>query len=557
MSFFDLFRESGIRLRLRSGVRLAPSEDRSTLTIGYRRGDSLPVTRYHPAFAPAVERLASGACASSLRDLVFRQGGPEPAALFSLLLRLLSERGAVDYALVDETGERACLIPQRETFVPALDPVPDPSVPLDRFAFIRRDDGRWLLESPLVGARLTFADLAALDAPVVRSALAAAGFLAIAPKMGEARREALRMWEFHDLAFHSHHRLGGHRDPSGGLFPYVDEIDPAPAVRPPWTGERIALRRVPDHLGRESFADVLHRRRSFRTYDGDHPVSVADVGALLDRSARVRSVWSASARTPKGTEAVFEASRRPYPSGGASYELELYLAVDRCRDLSAGLYHYAPSDHELVRISGPTPAVRRMLADARKSTMEIADPQILVIVAARFARVMWKYRSIAYALILRHTGVLYQTLYLAATELGLAPCALGTGNSEVFGAATGLDPLIEGSVGEFLLGGRPSAFEREAAAGGTPRNDQAPGGAGTAGSTGAPPCARRAKQIARAGSPSTPERWCRSSVQVPANQVPIRSRSRRMLRAERRSEHGSRACAGSSQGARRGRDDGA
>ena len=556
MSFFDLFQESAIHLRLRRGVRLAPSEDRSTLVIGYGSGDPLPLTRYHPAFAPAVERLASGACASGLRDLVFRQGGVEPAARFALLLRLLSERGAVDYALVDETGERACLIPQRETFVPALDPVPDPSVPLDRFAFIRRDDGRWLLESPLVGARLTFADLGALDAPVVRSALAAAGFLEAAPKAGSPRREALRMWEFHDLAFHSHHRLGGHRDPNGGLFPYVDEIDPAPAVRPPWTGERIALCRVPDDFGRESFADVLHRRRSFRTYDEDHQISVADVGALLHRSARVRSVWSASVRTPKGKEAVFEASRRPYPSGGASYELELYLAVDRCRDLSAGLYHYAPSGHELVRISGPTPAVRRMLADAGTSTMEIANPQILVIVAARFARVMWKYRSIAYALILRHTGVLYQTFYLAATELGLAPCALGTGNSEAFSAATGLDPVIEGSVGEFLLGGRPSAYEREAAAGGTPR-DQAPAGAETAGRTSAASCARRAKQIAKAGSPSTPERLCRSSVQVPANHVPVRSRSRRILRAERRSEHGSRAFSGSSQGASRGRDDGA
>lgn len=465
MSFFDLFQESRIHLRLRRGVRVAPSEDGATLMIAYGRDEPLPLARYHSSLRPAVERLASGACASDLRDLVFRQGGLEPAVLFSQLLRLLSEWGAVDYVLVDETGERARLMPQREAFVPSLDPEPDPSAPLDRFAFIRRDDGGWLLESPLAGARLSFADLDALEAPVVRSALSAAGFLeASAEGMEDARREALRMWEFHDLAFHWHHRLGAHRDPNGGLFPFTGEIDPAPGVRPSWTGERIALHRTPDDFGKESFADILRRRRSFRTYDEGRLISLADLGALLDRSARVRDLWLATVETPNGKEAVFEASRRPYPCGGVSYELELYLAVNRCEDLSAGLYHYAASDHELVRIADRTPALDRLLADARNSTMKIADPQILVVVSARFSRVMWKYRSIAYALILRHTGVLYQTFYLAATELGLAPCALGTGNSEAFSVATGLDPLVEGSVGEFLLGGRPSAFEREAVA---------------------------------------------------------------------------------------------
>ena len=100
----------------------------------------------------------------------------------------------------------------------------------------------------------------------------------------------------------------------------------------------------------------------------------------------------------------------------------------------------------------------------------IPETQALVIVTARFARVMRRYRSIAYALILRDTGVLYQTLYLAATDLGLAPCALGVGDAAIFAEATGLDPLIEGSVGEFLLGGRPaqrSAAARAAAGTGT------------------------------------------------------------------------------------------
>ena len=93
--------------------------------------------------------------------------------------------------------------------------------------------------------------------------------------------------------------------------------------------------------------------------------------------------------------------------------------------------------------------------DTKIATAGQADPQIVLAIAARYARVTWKYRSISYAVILRNTGVLYQTLYLAATELGLSPCGLGTGNAALFAQMTGLDPVVEGTVGEFILGGRP------------------------------------------------------------------------------------------------------
>ena len=36
---------------------------------------------------------------------------------------------------------------------------------------------------------------------------------------------------------------------------------------------------------------------------------------------------------------------RPYPSAGASYELELYLAVDHCDGLDRGFYHHDAGTH--------------------------------------------------------------------------------------------------------------------------------------------------------------------------------------------------------------------
>ena len=82
----------------------------------------------------------------------------------------------------------------------------------------------------------------------------------------------------------------------------------------------------------------------------------------------------------------------------------------------------------------------------------LVDPTDMV--SARVGRIMWKYESMAYALMLKHVGVLYQTMYLAATAMGLAPCALGSGDAEAFAEATGRDPWEECSVGEFMLGSR-------------------------------------------------------------------------------------------------------
>jgi SagB-type dehydrogenase family enzyme len=80
---------------------------------------------------------------------------------------------------------------------------------------------------------------------------------------------------------------------------------------------------------------------------------------------------------------------------------------------------------------------------------------VLITLTSRFQRLSWKYRAIAYATTLRHTGVLYQTMYLVATAMGLAPCGLGNGSADLSVRALRLDYLTESSVGDFLLGSRP------------------------------------------------------------------------------------------------------
>jgi SagB-type dehydrogenase family enzyme len=76
----------------------------------------------------------------------------------------------------------------------------------------------------------------------------------------------------------------------------------------------------------------------------------------------------------------------------------------------------------------------------------------LITIAARFGRVSWKYSSIAYALILKDVGVLTQTLYLMATDMGLGGCAIGIVNIDLFAKMTGLELHVEGPVGHFAIG---------------------------------------------------------------------------------------------------------
>jgi SagB-type dehydrogenase family enzyme len=66
--------------------------------------------------------------------------------------------------------------------------------------------------------------------------------------------------------------------------------------------------------------------------------------------------------------------------------------------------------------------------------------------------VQWKYGGAAMTLILEDVGVLVQTLYLVATAMRLAPCALGATDPELFAQATNIDRLEEPQVGAFWLG---------------------------------------------------------------------------------------------------------
>nr|WP_245326952.1 SagB family peptide dehydrogenase [Bradyrhizobium sacchari] len=384
--------------------------------------------------------------------------------------RLSSSRNTQDFVIIEpqvpDYWPRRAKLGKRDTVV------------LSRFAYLRRRGNEMVLESPRAGALFRIGDpaiaatLAALSQPqkigkldqkmasstlhLLELLLDCQILLKLDAKDGQGLRVNegdgnLVLWDFHDLVFHTRSTEGRQANPVGAAFTYASVVPPSPAVRPPWAGSRVDLRTFsspaePNSLLRK----LLRERHSTRDFDDKNPVTLGELAQFLDTTARVVSEWKSEPYFEGGSEVAYSA--RPYPSAGSAYELELYLTVANCDGLARGLYHYDAGSHALVAISASAQQLQALSVAAQFAMDAPGQPQILITIAARFGRVSWKYSSIAYSLILKNVGCLIQTFYLAATDMGLGGCAIGTTNIDLFAKMTELELHIEGPVGQFALG---------------------------------------------------------------------------------------------------------
>jgi SagB-type dehydrogenase family enzyme len=399
------------------------------------------------------------------------------------LVQRLARHGLLEYGLRDARSSEDLVViePQVPDYWPATPPLDNADVlVLSRFAYMRRRGSELVLESPRAGALLRIcnpniaATVAVMSTPQqIKQLRRRDGFPGIELlallldcqilfKISAAEDRNLRaaegdenlvLWDFHDLLFHARSTEGRHANPVGGTYQYAGVIPSAPAVRPRWPGKKIDLRKFPgvssDAIS--PVAKLLRERHSTRSFDDRRPISLAELSRFLDSTARVLSTWQS--RVDLGEDSpVVEYAVRPYPSAGAGYGLELYLAVDRCEGLARGFYHYDASGHALVSIDTGAHEFEAMLRGAQLAMDAPALPQVVITIAARFGRLSWKYSSIAYALVLKDVGVLLQTFYLTAIDLGLGGCAIGTTNIDLFAKITGIEFHVEGPVGQFALG---------------------------------------------------------------------------------------------------------
>jgi SagB-type dehydrogenase family enzyme len=466
-------------LSVRKEVQLTQTGAQAELQYGMRK----TVVPVHSGLLAALERMIDGGeYEGRLREMV-----PGCLADFDSLLRRL-DRACMLRRSAETGGNRlATLVSISPSFQYSFQIIePDRPLILSRFAYIRRANGEMALESPLSHGRLELHDwratvvlhalshartavelsievpgLSVEGATQLLTLLLNAGLLS---ELNEASQPAedddrsLKTWEFHDLLFHSRSRTGRHDGLVGGTYRFARTLEPPPALNPQVARDLIALDRPSaERLQHEDppFALVQARRRSIREYDAT-TITARQLGEFLYRVGRVTEHFDHEVQTPDGPVRM-QVALRPYPSGGGLYELDLYVVVNACEGLSPGLYRYDAQAHALAPVSESTSNTDQLLWAASRSTNISRERlQVLIVVTARFQRLAWKYESISYSLILKNVGVLYQSMYLVAAAMELAPCAIGAGDSDVFARAAGTGYYDETSVGEFLLGSKPS-----------------------------------------------------------------------------------------------------
>jgi SagB-type dehydrogenase family enzyme len=192
-----------------------------------------------------------------------------------------------------------------------------------------------------------------------------------------------------------------------------------------------AVELPPPMLGRARLRDVIAERRSRRSA----------APSLLPRPS-LAAILGAAYRSAHG--------RRPVPSGGALYPLELYVAALAVDEVAPAVYHYNPYRHRLERLAPVSAAA----VGAALVEPDLADrAAALVIVTAMFWRTRVKYGLRGYRFALLEAGHAMQNAVLAATTLRVPALPLGGFYDRALDRLVGADSPDEASLYALLLGG--------------------------------------------------------------------------------------------------------
>ena len=233
----------------------------------------------------------------------------------------------------------------------------------------------------------------------------------------------------------------------GGYFPGKVDASQAPAPMKHVKGlKSVALRKHSD-FPQGDLHGSLASRRSIRSY-ARRPLEKRKLEQFLQLTAQAYALVE---HPELGTTSL-----RNYPSGGARYPLEVYPLVENVQSIPKGIYYYHPFEHR-VELINQSRSYRRALVNSAMQRMGVeatqdGRPALLFLVTAVFGRTALKYRGIPLHLILQEVGALYQTMYLAATALGLAACAVGAFPERAVAEILNLDSRDESEVGMFALG---------------------------------------------------------------------------------------------------------
>lgn len=257
-------------------------------------------------------------------------------------------------------------------------------------------------------------------------------------------------WLYHDTSKLTERRAEGLREQ---IELFAADTGGAPAGQSRYPSRpAIALPRAARRLFGARLDDTLRERRSPRGAFADRPLSLAELGALLDLALGARPEAALPAKAKREETPIAARALRPFPSAGGLYPLEVYVATLACAAVARGIHHYDPVKHALATVA-PCPAQgeleRLILADNVWGHAAAA-----LVFTGVFARTQAKYGERGYRFALLEAGHAAQNVLLAAQSLGLAGAPIGGFCEDALGAALGLEATKESPLYVVLLGGR-------------------------------------------------------------------------------------------------------
>lgn len=161
-----------------------------------------------------------------------------------------------------------------------------------------------------------------------------------------------------------------------------------------------------------SIEEALLQRMSVRNFT-EQPLTLKQVSQLL---------WSAQGITtrPDGRKG------RTAPSAGATYPLEIYLAVRNVEGLEPGVYRFIPQGHKLEKIL--TGNVHPQLSQAALGQPWVAQAPINIIIGAIYERTTAKYGDRGTRYVHMEVGHVGQNISLQVIGLDLGTVVVGAFN---------------------------------------------------------------------------------------------------------------------------------
>lgn len=222
----------------------------------------------------------------------------------------------------------------------------------------------------------------------------------------------------------------------GEVLPAIPEL-----LDPDLPGRPVVALPDPETLS-APVSDVLERRESPYAFDSES-ISAAQLSTVLHYSSRAT------------TRDDF---RRPYPSVGALYPCELFVAPLAVDGLDPGLYYYHQSEHRLRQLeTGDRDEMRRRIKPCVLSEgvpMDLESTPVIFFITADFWRAKLKYGPRGYRCLLQESGHLSQNILMTLTAMELGGRPVSAFDDDRANELLGRDGVNEATI-YLLFAGHP------------------------------------------------------------------------------------------------------